>query len=225
MTPHAPDNEGDYNSLARRMSINLQTPNGKTYSHIRLCLNYSYENSLRASFSSFAWHGIGLQSHHFSKFSSSSTLGKSMSQESPPKHLDVVIAIIFRQSKILIAKRRKGDAFADHWEFPGGKQEPSESAVDCLHRELREELDISVNHLEPLEAIPHTYPEFQVCLHPFICQLASGEPKPLTCQQLAWVTPEELRQHQFPAANAQLIEDIIYRCADHTSFTDRAQQP
>jgi len=137
--------------------------------------------------------------------------------------LDVVIAIIFRESKILIAKRRKGDTFADRWEFPGGKKEPGESVVDCLHRELREELDISVGHLEPLGAIRHAYPEFQVCLHPFICQLASGQPKPLACQQLAWVAPEELRQHQFPAANAQLIEEIIQRCAADSTFADRGR--
>ena len=148
-----------------------------------------------------------------------------MSQDPPPKRLDVVIAIIFRQSKILIAKRRKGDTFADHWEFPGGKQEPGENTVDCLHRELREELDISVDHLEPLATITHAYPDFEVCLHPFVCQLASGQPKPLACQQLAWVTPEELRQHQFPAANAPLIEEIIRRCATDLSFSDRARRP
>lgn len=146
-----------------------------------------------------------------------------MSQESPSKRLNVVIAIIFRDSKILIAKRRKGDTFADHWEFPGGKQEPGESVVDCLHRELREELDITVDHLEPLAKIIHAYPEFVVCLHPFVCQLASGEPKPLACQHLAWVMPEELRQHQFPAANARLIEEIIHRCTAD-SFTDRARR-
>ena len=145
-----------------------------------------------------------------------------MSQNPPRRRLDVVIAIIFRDSKILIAKRRKGDTFADHWEFPGGKQEPGESATDCLHRELREELDITVDHLEPLATITHAYPDFQVCLHPFRCQLACGQPKPLACQQLAWVTLEALRQHQFPGANVQLIEDIIQRSAADSSLTDRA---
>lgn len=147
-----------------------------------------------------------------------------MSQEPPSKRLDVVIAIIFRQARILIAKRRKGDTFADHWEFPGGKQEPGESTVECLHRELREELGITVDHLEPLATISHSYPDFQVCLHPFVCLLVSGQPMPLACQQLAWVTPAELRQHQFPAANAQLIEEIIDRCAAESSLTDRARQ-
>ena len=146
-----------------------------------------------------------------------------MSDQPPLKRLDVVIAIIFHHSKILIAKRRKGDTFADHWEFPGGKQEASESALDCLHRELREELDVSVDQLEPLATITHAYPDFQVCLHPFVCRLKDGQPKPLACQQLAWVTPDELRQHQFPAANAQLIEDIFQRCAMGSQLTDPAR--
>lgn len=50
----------------------------------------------------------------------------------------VSAGIIFdRQGKILICQRGEGRKNALLWEFPGGKQEPGETAEACLTRELR----------------------------------------------------------------------------------------
>jgi 8-oxo-dGTP diphosphatase len=56
--------------------------------------------------------------------------------------LPVAAAIIFRESEVLVARRRKGLHLEGLWEFPGGKIEAGESPEQCLERELMEELGI-----------------------------------------------------------------------------------
>lgn len=48
------------------------------------------------------------------------------------------------EGRVLLAQRPPGKQHAGLWEFPGGKIEPGESAVDALRRELREELGVEV---------------------------------------------------------------------------------
>ena len=46
--------------------------------------------------------------------------------------------------KILMGQRSKEGANPDYWEFPGGQCENNETLEDCLHREWKEELDLSI---------------------------------------------------------------------------------
>jgi mutator protein MutT len=124
--------------------------------------------------------------------------------------IDVVIAAIVRDGKVLIAQRRANDSFAGFWEFPGGKREPGESIEKCLARELREELAVCVNPIEALSTIEHEYEGLRVHLHPYLCT-CEDEPKALASQRLEWASPVALRERRFPEANATLIEELIAR--------------
>jgi len=54
--------------------------------------------------------------------------------------IDVTAAIIEKEGKYLIGRRKKGKDLAGKWEFPGGTVEEGENYGECLSRELREEL-------------------------------------------------------------------------------------
>ena len=54
----------------------------------------------------------------------------------------VTAAIIYKDNKVLVAKRAPGEKLAGLWEFPGGKLEKGESLQECLERELEEEFGI-----------------------------------------------------------------------------------
>ena len=124
----------------------------------------------------------------------------------PVPPVEVAAGVIFHRGRVLLCQRRRGDHLGELWEFPGGKCEPGETPAACLHRELWEELAVRVTLIEPLLTLEHAYPDRQVRLHFFRCRLAAGEPRPLGCQALAWVTADELDCYEFPPADARLLE-------------------
>ena len=52
--------------------------------------------------------------------------------------------------EVLLLRVRSPDSADSFWITPGGGQEPEETAVDCLRRELREELGLEQFTLGPL---------------------------------------------------------------------------
>ena len=53
--------------------------------------------------------------------------------------IKVVAAVIKKNNKILIARRKKGKHLEFKWEYPGGKLENNEDEKSGLKRELEEE--------------------------------------------------------------------------------------
>ena len=94
------------------------------------------------------------------------------------------------------------------WEFPGGKVEPGETWTSGLKRELREELASEVEVGDLFEEITHTYPNKTVQLRFYVCRWLGGEPRPVECAAVAWVTRIELSRHEFPPADARLLERL-----------------
>jgi mutator protein MutT len=124
------------------------------------------------------------------------------------KSIEVSAALIFHGGRLLITQRHAKAHLGGLWEFPGGKREPGETFEQCLVREIREELGVEISVDELFEEVRHDYPEKSVHLKFFNCQLLSGEPQPLDCAAVKWVTQAELSAYEFPAADAQLLEKL-----------------
>ena len=122
--------------------------------------------------------------------------------------IEVSAGLIFRSGQILITQRHADAHLGGLWEFPGGKREPGETFEQCLVRELREELGVTVAVGELVAELTHAYAEKTVRLKFFRCRLIAGEPQPLDCAAVKWVTPDELAAHEFPAADAKLLERL-----------------
>lgn len=122
------------------------------------------------------------------------------------KRVHVAAAVIRgADGKILIARRADTQHQGGLWEFPGGKVEAGESVQAALGRELLEELGITVNAARPLIKVQHDYPDKQVLLDVWEVSSFTGEPHGAEGQPLAWVTPRDLAQYEFPAANQAIV--------------------
>ena len=122
--------------------------------------------------------------------------------------LEVAAGLVFRDGKLLITRRHADAHLGGLWEFPGGKREANETFEECLARELREELGVEVAIGELVESLIHEYAEKTVHLHFYRCQWKRHEPQPLGCAALKWVRIAELKDYQFPAADARLLEKL-----------------
>ena len=73
-------------------------------------------------------------------------------------HIEVSCAIIEAEGLVLVAQRSESMSMPLKWEFPGGKVHAGESPEECLHRELKEELSITVEVVRNLPSASHDYP-------------------------------------------------------------------
>ena len=73
----------------------------------------------------------------------------------------VGIALITEGPRVLVTQRRPGDSFPGYWEFPGGTREPGETLEECVVREMREELGVTVAVDGPGPEVVHRYPDLR----------------------------------------------------------------
>ncbi|MHA6492655.1 Nudix family hydrolase [Pseudomonas borbori] len=118
-----------------------------------------------------------------------------------------VAAAVIRgaDGRVLIAKRADDQHQGGLWEFPGGKVEAGETVETALARELNEELGIQPTRARPLIQVRHDYPDKRVLLDVWEVSAFSGEPYGAEGQPLAWVSPRQLSDYEFPAANRPLV--------------------
>ncbi|MEO0250561.1 MAG: A/G-specific adenine glycosylase [candidate division WOR-3 bacterium] len=123
-------------------------------------------------------------------------------------HFEIAIGVVWKDASVLIAQRPAQGLLGGLWEFPGGKRKPRESLRSCCAREIEEEVGVKVRVGQKLMTIRHAYSHFRITMHVFECSHLSGDPRPLGCQKVRWVSPRSLTRYPFPAANKILIQEL-----------------
>ena len=131
-------------------------------------------------------------------------------REMPVKEVHVAVAVIVRDGRVLIARRPDHVHQGGLLEFPGGKVEPGETVQAALVREIAEEtgLHVPAGSLEPVIGIRHDYGDKRVFLDVWETSSAGGEARGCEGQPVEWLTPEQLRDEDFPAANRPIIRAL-----------------
>jgi 8-oxo-dGTP diphosphatase len=120
----------------------------------------------------------------------------------------VTAAILARDNRVLIARRRPGSHQANRWEFPGGKIEPGEGPPECLRRELREEFDIEVTVGEYLGSHRHRYDFGVIELMAYRVQWQGRHMILRDHVAVRWAAADELSDYDFAPADAPFVERI-----------------
>jgi 8-oxo-dGTP diphosphatase len=125
----------------------------------------------------------------------------------PP--LLVSAGIIYRDDRVLVGQRRKGDRHSLKWEFPGGKVEHGESPRQALIRELWEELHIKATIGGELARYQHDYSTgSRVHLIFFSVPDFSGEPDGRVFEQISWIVLRDLPALDFLEGDLDFIRRL-----------------
>jgi 8-oxo-dGTP diphosphatase len=101
--------------------------------------------------------------------------------------VQVAVGVLVRaDGAFLLTSRPEGKAYAGYWEFPGGKLEDGETVEEALHRELQEEIGITIQNCELWKTERIDYPHALVQLN--FCKVTqwTGELQMLESQSCAW---------------------------------------
>src|SRR4051794_2883320 len=104
----------------------------------------------------------------------------------------VVAALLWRDGKVLVSRRRVDQAMPNLWEFPGGKIEAGEPPQVALAREVREELGCDVDVGQIADVVFHAYPAFDLYMLVYDCRIVTGEPAAVAVAEIAWIDRERL---------------------------------
>ncbi|XID75634.1 Nudix family hydrolase [Alkanindiges sp. WGS2144] len=120
----------------------------------------------------------------------------------------VAVGVVVQHEQVLICWRDAALHQGNRYEFPGGKVEAGETPEQALARELREELNIQVQHSIRAQQLHFNYPEKTVCLHVFLVPRFTGTPQGQQGQVLHWVAKNQLVNYHFPEANTPILRMV-----------------
>lgn len=134
--------------------------------------------------------------------------------------IDVVAAVIVddldQPTRLLAARRSAPPTLAGRWEFPGGKVEPGEEHLAALHRELGEELGVTVAVGGELPgpdggAWPITTKHR---MRVWFAHVRDGVPQPLEDHdELCWLTADELDDVPWLDGDVQIVAALALHLA------------
>ena len=118
---------------------------------------------------------------------------------------NVTAAILINNGLVLIAKRRSTDRLASKWEFPGGTVEEGETPEECLKREMKEELGITVSVGGYLGDSLYKYDHGTIRLMGFRTFWENGDIMLKAHDDFRWVSLDELQAYDFAPADLPFV--------------------
>ena len=135
--------------------------------------------------------------------------------------IDVACAIIVDpDGQVLVTQRSAMMKLPLKMEFPGGKVEKGETSSACLIREIKEELNLDIRIIFEMPANEHFYPDFNIRLIPFVCEIIGGVIVLKEHAACCWLDPEELMDLDWAAADIPVMKNYISSVNDQGLRTE-----
>lgn len=120
--------------------------------------------------------------------------------------VSVAAGVIRAGDRVVVCRRRAHDPHPGKWEFPGGKVEAGETLVECLRRELCEELGIEAAIGRVLWETRYQYAGHRPLVLTFLeITSYSGALSNRCFAEVRWATPGELLDLDFLEADREFV--------------------
>lgn len=123
--------------------------------------------------------------------------------------IKVTCAIILFNSQILVTQRSEKMSLPLKWEFPGGKVEEGENVIECIKREIREEINIEIEVVKQLSNRIYDYGAFTINLIPFLSKYVSGEIILSEHNDYKLLDKSELINLDWAAADLPIVAELL----------------
>ena len=123
----------------------------------------------------------------------------------------VSVCILAKKNKLLITQRPPNKSYPLFWEFPGGKVEKNENFYDAAIRELKEELNISINqsNLILIDTVSHSYVKNHVIMmHVFLVKQWKNKICANEKQKMLWITKKDFHKINFLKGSELILKRI-----------------
>ncbi len=131
-----------------------------------------------------------------------------------------VAAVVYRDGRLLLGKRKAGGSMGGRWELPGGKVEGEESPQQALVREFEEELGASIRVGELLAVGGFEHKGIQRRLEAYLAFLVAKnnhteiEFSRREHDDFCWVEPENVLQYHLVDSDRAILPDILTALAE-----------
>ena len=122
--------------------------------------------------------------------------------------IDVVAALIFNNNKLLICQRPIYKARGLLWEFIGGKAERNETMQEALIRQVKEEIDVSIEVKDIFINVKHEYSDIVINLTVFNASIIEGSIEKLEHNDIKWIDISEIDNYEFCPADIEITKKI-----------------
>ena len=129
------------------------------------------------------------------------------------KTIEVVAAVIQNNNQILCVQRgpSKYDYVSRKYEFPGGKVEAGETKEQAIIREIKEELHIDIINPQFYLTVEHTYPDFAIVMHSFLCVTETQQLTLTEHIDAKWLKNSELELLDWAEADVPIVKKLIHK--------------
>jgi len=123
----------------------------------------------------------------------------------------VTAAVIERDGKVLVARRKPELVAGGLWEFPGGKLEAGETPERGLARELAEELGVPARVGEHLCTVPFSGEIASFELVVFRTELLGEDLRLTDHDEIRWLAPGDMDEAEFSKPDRPVVRLLARR--------------
>jgi A/G-specific adenine glycosylase len=117
----------------------------------------------------------------------------------------IAVGVVRKGNRILITRRKPDGLLGGLWEFPGGKIRSGESPEQACAREIKEELNLTVEITDYITRVHHAYSHFKIAVDVFTCRYVAGRVRLNGPDDFRWILVDEIDRYPFPAGNHKFI--------------------